>query len=308
VQTVDGAALTAPVNIRFYYPPAEFMGMLSDATALAATDPGAGALSPAYVVWFSKDKFDPLEDFSPDASMLEMGTGFTVLSPQVAPAANGKSEANASRHGNNVNYVQFDGITSIGGGGAYVSFRGAALPVELTTFKADAEGCATDLQWETAVEHDLAYLDVERSADGKMFQKVAKVDLSEGDLSGSYLDQGFIASDQAYYRLKLVLETGSSSYTEAVAVQTDCLLKNVLLHPNPISRGHANLRVDFYADRSAAKVQVQDIFGRVVQESSHGTSPGSKNSIQVDVTNLASGNYILSLPDYGLTKIFVISE
>ncbi len=70
VKTKNGAALTAPVDIRFYFPENEFENMYSEAINQATNDWGVGTPQLGDIKWFKKDVFDPMNDINDNASIL----------------------------------------------------------------------------------------------------------------------------------------------------------------------------------------------------------------------------------------------
>ncbi|MCP2043061.1 T9SS type A sorting domain-containing protein [Pontibacter sp. HSC-36F09] len=96
-----------------------------------------------------------------------------------------------------------------------------SLPVELVSFKAQAAKDGVQLSWKTASERDNKGFEVEVSADGKNFRKVAFVESKVGTTSltqtYSFLDTRAAAGTN-YYRLKQVDFDGAFEYSKIVAV------------------------------------------------------------------------------------------
>ncbi len=309
VETLGGVALTAPVNIRFYYPPSELQAMLDAAIALSDIDPNSTAPTAGDIVWFKKEIFNPSGDIDATGSSLTNGTAYEVLSPVVAAGANGVASTESSAIGNNTNYIQFNGLTNFSGGTAYVLVSGVALPVELSSFKAKSNGCDIDLTWSTETEKDFDYFDLEWSGNGQDFRSVKIIAAEGGDFTQVYTYRDEDASSYNYYRLKMVDLDGSYEYSNIVSARPDCKTNNeVTIYPNPVGVGAGILNVEFYSERQEAQIQITDMLGRVVQRLRLDVEANFVNTIQIDISDLPSGNYTIQVVGDEKSKMFIISE
>ncbi len=111
----------------------------------------------------------------------------------------------------------------------------APLPVQLTSFTAQAQGPAVALAWATATEFGAARFEVERSFDGRAFERVGEVaaaGTSSGPRAYAYLDAVLPAGvTTLYYRLRQVDQDSTATYSPVrpVAVAAG----QPLLYPNP---------------------------------------------------------------------------
>ncbi|MBX0334369.1 T9SS type A sorting domain-containing protein [Pontibacter sp. HSC-14F20] len=96
-----------------------------------------------------------------------------------------------------------------------------SLPVELVSFKGQSTNDGTQLNWKTASERDNKGFEVEVSADGKNFRKIAFVESRVGTTSlaqnYSFLDTKSAAGTN-YYRLKQVDFDGAFEYSKTIVV------------------------------------------------------------------------------------------
>ncbi|SIT88751.1 T9SS type A sorting domain-containing protein [Pontibacter indicus] len=104
----------------------------------------------------------------------------------------------------------------------YATTQGiVSLPVELVSFKAQSTKEGVQLSWKTASELDNRGFEVEASADGKNFRKVAFVESKVGTTSltqhYSFLDTRAVAGAN-YYRLKQIDFDGAFEYSKTVAI------------------------------------------------------------------------------------------
>ncbi|UYZ62684.1 T9SS type A sorting domain-containing protein [Hymenobacter weizhouensis] len=108
------------------------------------------------------------------------------------------------------------------------------LPVQLVSFTAALRGREVKINWETASERNCAYFDVERSADGRTFEPVTRVD-GHGTTTQRHLYSATDARPLAglsYYRFRQVDQDGTVQLSP-VAVVRNQALRAALAFPNP---------------------------------------------------------------------------
>ncbi len=92
------------------------------------------------------------------------------------------------------------------------------LPVNLMAFAALWEGTAVRVNWQTAAETSGTVFDLERSADGRVFESVRRLNGTGTGNAYTYLDvQPY--STINYYRLKLSEAGGQAAYSNTVLVR-----------------------------------------------------------------------------------------
>lgn len=160
----------------------------------------------------------------------------------------------------------------------------APLPVELVRFAAGRQAEAVRVEWATATEKNNAYFEVQRSATGKEFSSIARV---EGVGNSSRL-QSYLILDQrplpgtSYYRLRQVDLDGTASFSPVVAVAPS---KELVLYPNP---AHDELYLQYPSGPS--RYRVLSLPGQVVLEGSAPTGSATLN-----LASLPAGLYQLEL-------------
>ena len=85
------------------------------------------------------------------------------------------------------------------------------LPVELTHFNGRPNGCLVDLQWYTESEENFSHFELQRSNNGRDFEKLTNIQGTGGTgipFNYTYLDKG--AQEENYYRLKMIDLDGTS--------------------------------------------------------------------------------------------------
>lgn len=219
---VSGATLNGAVNIRFYYRAAEADTL--QAVAERWNDQYAGGT--AFVSglrWFmiNSGTFEPAP---PDmiASGLQSVT-------EVFPAVTGTEDG--------VAFVQFNGITSLTGGGlAYtIGNNSIVLPVELLGFNAEKAAGQVYLDWSTASENNSDYFEVQHSVDKRNWHAIANVPAA-GFSSEIHSYNAWHRQPSAginYYRLRQVDFNGAEDFSEVREVNFEALEEGIRIFPNP---------------------------------------------------------------------------
>jgi len=146
------------------------------------------------------------------------------------------------------------------------------LPVTLVRFNAkhissfnpsrDGGKELVAVQWESATEINSSHFIVERSINGKDFNKIATIK-TKGAGVYEYVDTvPFFTPSRdggVFYRLKMVDKDGSFSYSKVVSVQITSL-KEIMVYPNPTS-GEVNVQLPI-ENNNKYNILVTDMYGR----------------------------------------------
>lgn len=163
------------------------------------------------------------------------------------------------------------------------------LPVELTNFAAKSRQSEVQLNWATASESNSDRYEIERSLNGKNFEKVGVMKAS----GNSTVEKRYAFTDKnpgsnlVYYRLKQVDFDGTSSYSQVVTVRLVTTLESVIAYPNPVA---SELTVKSISG-NISKVTIRNILGQEVY--------------QQNVTNLNQTSLNLSFLPVGTYQLVV---
>ncbi|MEO0469950.1 MAG: FG-GAP-like repeat-containing protein, partial [Bacteroidota bacterium] len=282
VSTVDDAALTAPVDIRFYFDPVDSTAMVTKADSFATAE----GLTLGTLEWFKTDA-----QFS--NGTIESGNGLSNAAGYTAmtPAGYGTESG--------LHYVQFDGITGFSGGGLGIGVE-TPFPVEMLHFEAKQQGKSAMLNWSTATESNSDLFRVERSFDGQHFAAIGDVKAagnSNSTLNYQFEDPtAFIQGEsRLYYRLKQVDLDGQFAYSniEQLTMSSRDLLF-LEAFPNP-----ADKRVSLlYTASESGPLQLKIIsgLGQIVQTKTLMYREGAQK-LEVDLSSWAAGIYYIQLED-----------
>ena len=306
VKTKNGAALTANVDVRFYFPPNEFEQMFDDAVDKAVNDWGVSAPTISDVIWFKKDTFDPDSDIDPTASVLTPND-ITNLE-NASTAVTGDNTPDTNPVGNSKNHIQFNGVSSLGGGTAMLRINQNSLPVELTEFRVIEAGCNLQLLWITESEDNFDYYEIQKSKDGNYFETLEIIEGRGTNTTQYYRYDDTNADGLSYYRLRMVDKDGSAKYSTTVNAKTNCGEGDgLIIYPNPINAGADLLNVKFYSDKKDIQLVISDMLGRKVKVLSLEVEE-TWNTINIDISNLPAGTYHLLQTGNGNNQKFVVRD
>ncbi|GAB3203010.1 hypothetical protein ABID22_001191 [Pontibacter aydingkolensis] len=170
------------------------------------------------------------------------------------------------------------------------------LPVELMSFKGTALNNTSKLSWSTASENNNKHFEVERSHDGKNFEKIGTVTgagHSSTKLNYTYNDVK-PAMGVNYYRLLQVDFDGKTSYSSIVAVEFSGRLAGLeaksILYPTATTDV---INISLTGLRNNVHISVLDATGKVVKQLKEVT----EHEVTMSVNDLKNGAYFVSVTD-----------
>ena len=188
--------------------------------------------------------------------------------------------------------------------GAYIRhlawFAGDAditLSVDLVSFEVD---CKDELQrieiaWQTENERNNDYFLLEKSADGRQWEAIKRINgFENSEVIQNYFFEDINATGElSYYRLKQVDLDGTFQYSNVLSAA--CLLENsIRVSPNPTAS-----HIHIASELNQLRVEVSDLSGRKVLY-----REGSMDMI-IDLSNLSSGIYQVNLIDKNGQSLYI---
>jgi autotransporter-associated beta strand protein len=163
------------------------------------------------------------------------------------------------------------------------------LPLQLTSFTGSKQTTGNVLGWQTANEQNTKRFELERSANGGSFARIATIAAAG---AGSHRYSHTDAATQhgtVWYRLKMIDADGKFSYSPVVIIQPNAN-NAIALFPNP-AKNLVNIQV---GNRTLLNTtaQVMDAKGALVQ-----AIKLTGYNQQFNVAPLAKGMYLLKLAD-----------
>lgn len=153
----------------------------------------------------------------------------------------------------------------------------SVAPIELVEFSAKRVGQSAELTWQTASERNVEDFDIEKSADGRSFERIATVRANNTPSTYSATDDRF--SKSAYYRLKTNDLDGKTGFSKIIFLEHD---EGQPVRVNSDRQG--NIWVETDAEMEWAKVV--NALGQVVRTST---------DQQFSIADLPTGIYIISV-------------
>ena len=183
------------------------------------------------------------------------------------------------------------------------------LPVSLLSFSGYKDGFRNQLRWVTASELNNSGFEVQRSTDGQNYEPIGFVNsLAVGGNSQTQLKYNFTDANpnglKQYYRLKQMDIDGRSTLSNILLIQGDkpSAFEIASVYPNP-SRGQVTVLLNA-PDNKSVTIRLIDLGGRVLQTRQVNVLAGN-NSIPFDISNLAKGQYLISV---GEKSVKVVKE
>ena len=166
------------------------------------------------------------------------------------------------------------------------------LPVSLGSFTARQQNCTISLNWSSLVEINLKRFEVQYSTNGRSFASIGNI-IGRGDNS-NYTYSHLPAPGRAYYRLKMVDNSGESKYSSIIALNATCTGKNVLVYPNP---ANSILNVNLSGYPATVTCGLYNSTGQLVQ-----TKQLLNGTNTINVNQLPAGVYALIISEQGNTR------
>ncbi|GAA4032879.1 hypothetical protein GCM10022409_16460 [Hymenobacter glaciei] len=168
----------------------------------------------------------------------------------------------------------------------------APLPVTLVNFSATRQGSAVQVAWATASEKNSDYFVVERSANGRTFDALTRIEAqgsSTARFDYSTLDRAPLGGT-SYYRLRQVDKDGATAYSNIATVRFEGKVgvPSLVAFPNPATGNGFQLATANLAPANGT-VRVFDNVGRLVFTQT--VAAGTAEATVQPARPLASGMY-----------------
>ncbi len=169
------------------------------------------------------------------------------------------------------------------------------LPVELTTFTGSSVAEGVALKWKTASEKDNERFEIERSVDGKNFEKIGSMQGKGTTSSASsyqFIDKAPLKGIN-YYRLNQVDFDGTNAHSKVIKVNSENRFAGlgVRLIPNPCPDQNCSIELQGVDATKALTVEMRDLTGRIVFSQQ---IPADQSSFNLPKAGISKGIYILS--------------
>jgi Secretion system C-terminal sorting domain len=177
---------------------------------------------------------------------------------------------------------------------AFLCANACTLPVKLNKFDAAFENCESSLKWSTSNETNFKEYQIEYSATGINFAKVATVMANTAPISlKEYQYTHNTVSPKSYYRLKQIDVNGAFQYSKIIALNTNCNKAEVTVYPNPATEV-LNINITNNSRTALLSTTIYDSYGKkiVAQQLKNGTN-------SLNIKHLPTGMYQVSVNNGG---------
>ncbi len=167
----------------------------------------------------------------------------------------------------------------------------APLPARLIAFEVGRESHTAVLQWRTAEEVGFNRFEIAHSTDGDAWNKAGEIMAKGGRGPNDYRFTVALQDRRNYYRLKMIDDDGSISYSVIkTLLYAPPVAKELILAPNPAISGRFMINYDFDEGKDYS-IMVFSLSGTEVYRNDLITSS------EVNLENLNPGIYLLKLTD-----------
>lgn len=177
------------------------------------------------------------------------------------------------------------------------------LPLEWIDFQAVALENANRLEWTTASERELDRFEIERSADGFVFEKIGETQPAGGHFEQKYGfdDRRFAA--QNWYRIRSVDLDGRSETTPVrFLAREKGGLSTAVIFPNPTAENTATLSL-FSETEGEVELKICATNGQILRQEKRPVSDG-QNQLELDLSGLPTGVFQVLI--FGKTGVGVV--
>jgi hypothetical protein len=169
------------------------------------------------------------------------------------------------------------------------------LPVELSSIEVNCieTNNNIEIKWKTVSESNSSHFEIERSYDGKTWEKIGEV-IAAGNstqtLEYLFYDKMNRLNLQAYYRLIQVDFNGESEKYGPLSVNCESTESSISIFPNPVN-DELNILLNNSINGKEISITIQDASGRTIQNLQ--VEDANVKILKISTVELASGCYYL---------------
>lgn len=173
--------------------------------------------------------------------------------------------------------------------------QNSVLPINLVSFTGKQRGGALDLNWKLSDDSNPDFFEIEKSADGASFAKIATVKAT-ASTSYTYTDAS-VTTGNSFYRMKMTDLTGTVTYSGVLSFRTNATVnQGINVFPNIITGN--SLYMESAQAMNKAVVIISDANGRAVTQKVIGKiNKGQISTIETSSYKLPAGMYFLQVVD-----------
>lgn len=176
----------------------------------------------------------------------------------------------------------------------------AALPVTIASVKAVQKNSNVAVEWKVENQSKMQQYEIEKSADGNQFTKVASIAANNSDAATYNWIDAHAITGYNYYRIRSVDINGQATYSQVVKVQMGTSSSPISVYPNPAVNATVNVQL---TNQPAGVYYVRLInpLGQVIVAKQMVHNEGSSTEVVNWNNRSARGNYHLEITKPGGT-------
>lgn len=185
------------------------------------------------------------------------------------------------------------GVSGIAVASGFVT---GSLEIKLKEFKTIPSANSITVKWETTIEKDAAFFQVQRSRDSKNWEVIQTINATNAVNGGnySYVDAS-VTNTTVYYRLKMVEVSGNTIYSEVSTVRNKQTTATISTYPNPATN---YVMVSLNQNAGNGTVSLSDFSGKTIAAKSFN---GTDAAVKLDTESLPNGIYVVEVKDSNST-------
>ncbi len=174
------------------------------------------------------------------------------------------------------------------------------LPVKLVSFNGAARDNNAALNWATSSEINSNLFEIERSLDGRTFEKIESIRAkgnSNALVNYNYTDLNILSRNRVvYYRLKMIDRDNSFEYSRTIKISIGDIRNQITVGPNPFKN---NIILNNIVLNST--IEIADITGKIVYK----TISTTDGTIDINLPEtLKTGVYFVKVNDGTDSQVF----
>ncbi len=174
----------------------------------------------------------------------------------------------------------------------------ALLPLKLTSFNGKVDNSGAILSWTTTNEKNVSHFDIQNSANGTEWSTIATVNAKNTD-KAQYVQSVSLNNASPLYRLKMVDADGKTTFSSVIKLAGKGK-DAVSLMQNPVRN---SIKLNVNSDAAKYTATVYTIQGKQIATVNF-THAGGVSTLEVPVSNIAKGNYIVRVAADNYSKAF----
>ncbi len=168
------------------------------------------------------------------------------------------------------------------------------LPVNITSFAATQQSKNIALEWKVGNQLNMLQYEVERSADGIHFSKLA----TQPAISGSshtynWVDDHTLTGNN-FYRIRCLGTTGGVNYSTTINVKMGTTISDINIYPNPVTNNIITLQFTGM-QKGVYNLRLLSSMGQALYTTTINNASSSSTQTLMPPCNLAKGNYYLEI-------------